>query len=489
MSTDLPTRRAAARRRRGRAFIATFTAVVGVLAVLGLAGAAAGGVQGPRVTAVQVDPNAAATASGARLIVTMNQSLHPVKATQVTVSPAADFTVDTSGRGMGVRFTLPLHDDTEYTVRFTGVTGLGGGPSASVTERFRTPKLHVYLLQRGTTGDRILRTDLEGTDPQPVFRAAHIEDFRATSSHLAVSTLDAHGKAALVVTDLAGKHQRDLPLPGDGTISTLQSADRGELIGYTYSDANLGSPGARESRLYIASLKDAAAHTKPTPVAGAGKEQRVADWRFVPDSDSILVLTYDGRIALRSATGGDSADLGSGNAIDGIARGSSQAVVERADGMVVIDLTDGSPHPLQTARLTDRARDVPGAMGVVVPLPGKAGGSLRPYTVLDVAGGSGAGQGVAEGTTVYRVAADGAATPVFDVPPTDAIMQVCASPSGQYAAIAVAPGMTANPYDDYLLPMPEKVITHVVELADAREVHAFTGFGVSWCQVPPPVGQ
>jgi hypothetical protein len=436
---------------------------------------------------VQVDPAAAARASGARLIVTMNQSLHPVRADQVTVTPAAEFTVDTSGRAMGVRFTLPLHDDTEYSVRFTGVTGLGGGPAATVTERFRTPGLEVYVLQRGAAEDRILRSDLDGGDPEPVFRDPHIEDFRATSGHLVVSTVDARGSAALVVTDLEGRHRRDLPLPGDGTVASLQSADRGELVGYVYSDANLGADGARESRLYLASLKDSAARAAPAPVQVAGGEQRIADWRFVPDSDSILLLTYDGRMLLRSPTGSATADLGSGNAIDGIARGSSVAVVERADGMVTVDLTDGAQHPLTPARA--QGRSVPGRMGIVVPVPGAAGGSVRPYTVLDVAGGSGAGQGVAEGTTVYRVAADGDATPVFDIPPTDAIMQVCVSPSARYAAVAVAPDTVANAYDDYLLPMPAKVVTHVVDLDDGRPVHSFSGFGISWCQVPPPLGQ
>lgn len=487
MSTDAGTRRGASRRRRGRLFAATFAGVVGVLAVLGLAGAAASGAQGPRVTTVQMDPDAAATASGARLIVTMNQSLHAIRSAQVTVTPDAEFTVDTAGRVMGVRFTLPLHDDTEYTVRFTGVTGLGGGPAATVTERFRTPKLRVFLLQRGDGEDRILHTDLHGADPEPVFQHAHIEDFRATSGHLVVSTLDDRGKAALVVTDLEGRHRRDLPLPGDGTVASLQSADRGELIGYTYSDANLGQPGARESRLYTASLKDSAARAEPTAVAVTGKEQRVADWHFVPDSDSILVLTYEGRMLLSSASGEGAADLGTGVAIDGIGRGSSVAVVERADGMVAVDLTDGSQQPLVTARAG--ARPVPGRMGVVVPAPGRTGGSVRPYTVLDVAGGTGAGEGVPEGTTVYRVAADGAAVPVFDIPPTTAILQTCVSPSGQYAAVSVAPDTVSNPYDRYLLPMPTRVVTHVIALAEGRQVHAFSGFGISWCQVPPPLGQ
>ena len=489
MSTDSTrgARRAATRRKRGRAFLAAFAAVIGVLAVLGLAGAAVGGAQGPRVTNVQVDPQAAVAASGARLIVTMNQSLAAITAEQVTVTPAAEFTVDTSGRNMGVRFTLPLHDDTKYTVHFADVVGLGGGPAATVSQTFTTPKTAVYVLQRGTAEDRIVRTRLDGSDPQTVFRADHIEDFRATSSHLVVSVLDARGHAVLVVTDPQGRHARELPLPGEGAITRLQSADRGELIGYTYSDANLGEDGARESLLFTASLKDSAATAKPTPVTVGADDERVADWRFVPDSDSILVLGYDGRMLLTAANGSGATDLGTGNAIDGIARGSAVAVVERADGMVTVDLTDGTPAPLVEA--TAEGRAVPGHMGVVTPLPGAAGGSIRPYTVLDVAGGSGAGQGVPEGTTVYRVDAGGAATPIFEMPVDDAIQQTCVSASGQYAAVTVAPDSVHDLYDDYLLPMPHKLVTHVVALADGTEVHSFSGFAPSWCQVPPSLGQ
>ena len=487
MSTEPGTRRAAARRRRSRAFVGAFAAVIGVLAVAGLTGAVVGTAQGPRVTGVQVDPDAAATASGARLIVTMNQSLREIDADQVTVTPAADFTVDTAGRNMGVRFTLPLHEDTEYTVRFRGVAGLGGGPAADVTQTFTTPHTDLYLLQRGTADDRIVRARLDGSDPVAVFRADHIEDFRATSGHLVVSVLDKHGRAVLVATDRDGRGARELPLPGDGTVSRLQSADRGELVGYTYSDANLGDDGARESRLYTASLKDAAADTPPQAVAVGGDDPRVADWRFVPDSDSILVLSYDGRMLLTGASGTEATDLGTGNAIDGIARGSSVAVVERADGMVTADLTDGTIAPLVEAAVSDEA--VPGHQGIVTPLPGAAGGSVRPFTVLDVAGGSGADTGAAEGTTVYRVAADGSATPVFEVPVDDALQQTCVSPSGQFAAIAVAPDSVHNDYDDYLLPMPQKVITHIVALADGSEVGTFGGFDASWCQVPPTLGQ
>jgi hypothetical protein len=302
MSTDATTRRSRSRRRRGRAFVGTFAIVVGLLAALSLAGAAASVAQGPRVTDVSVDPAAAAAASGSRLIVTTTQSLADVDASQVSISPATPFTVDTSGRSVGVRFTLPLWDDTEYTVSIDGVTSLGGGPTGSISETFRTPAAEVFLLQRDSTlqdnagdggdGDLIYRTDLAGHSAVPVFRHAHIEDFRETGEHLVVSVRTDDDQAGLIVTDLDGENAHELPLPGDGYVSNLQSADRGERIGYTFSDAHLDADSGRESRLYTASLADPSA--EPLAIEVKGADPRVAEWRFVPDTDSILLLSFEG---------------------------------------------------------------------------------------------------------------------------------------------------------------------------------------------------
>ena len=79
----------------------------------------------------------------------------------------------------------------------------------------------------------------------------------------------------------------------------------------------------------------------------------------------------------------------------------------------------------------------------------------------------------------------GAARPVFAIEPTDVLLQSCVSPSGRYAAFLIAPDAVSNPYDGYQLPLPERVQTHVVSLADGDEVVALSGFDISWCQTPP----
>lgn len=469
MSTEPASRRARARRRRSRAFAVTFAAVVGALAVLGLGGAAVRVAQGPRVTDVSVDPAAAVEASGSRLIVTTSQSLAEIDPSQVTVTPETPFDVDTSGRSIGVRFTLPLWDDTEYTVRIDDVASLGGGPTATVTESFRTPAAQVYLLQRGTgDGDVIYRTDLSGERATAVFRHPHIEDFRATTAHLVMSVRTDDDQAGLVVTDLDGGDERSLPLPGDGFVSNLQSADRGELIGYTFSDADLTAESGRESRLFTASLKDPEA--EPVEIAVEGADPRVAEWRFVPDTDSILLLSFDGSLLLTGSGGDGATALGTAMTLEGIARGSSEAVVDRVEETTVIDLTDAGEEPLV-------APDVElGGTSSVTPLPD--GSTIRTAAVLE--DGTPTGR-----TSVALVAADGATRVLTEVADTDAVLQVCVSPSARYAAVLVAPDAVANAYDTYQLPLPERPETRVVALEDGSPVVALNGSAISWCQVPP----
>jgi hypothetical protein len=449
-----------------------FAAVLGALVLVAGVGAAVTVAQGPRVTEVQVDPAAAVSASGSRIILTTTQSLRAVDADQVVVDPATPFTVDTSGRSVGVRFTLPLRDDAEYTVRVRDVQGLGAGPAATIEETFRTPPLEVFLLQRDSgDGDTIYRTNLAGDEASAVFSHRHIEDYRATASHLVVSVLDDE-RAALLVVDPASGESRELPLPGDGFVSNLQSADRGERIGYTFSDASLGAEGGLESVLFTASLAEGAADEAPRQVELPGVDPRVAEWRFVPDTDSILALTFDGSLQLAAPDGADAAPLGTALAIEGIARGSSEAVIERAEGMAVLDLTDGTERPLPEA-----AEDL-GVPGTVTPMPGESAGTIR--TSAEISETS-----ALVSSSVVHVAESGEVRPLLSLGSADALVQTCVSPSGRYAALLVALDAAENPYDRYRLPLPGRLETHIVEIDSGDEIAALGGFGLSWCQVPP----
>lgn len=437
--------------------------------IAGGAAGVVGAVQGPRLTGMQFDVDASVAASGSRMILTTTQPLQQVDASQVSVSPAAPVTVSTSGRSIGLRFTTPLYDQTTYTVTVSGVTGSGGGPAATITQTFTTPALQAYILRRGADGgDTVLRTGIDGSAPAAVYTAAHIEDFRATASYLVMSIRTDADRPALVVTDLNGQGARELPLPdkGDGTVQELQSADRGDVIGYTYTDRDPSAQGSLASALFTASLKAADADKPPTSIMAAGAPVSAADWRFVPDSDSILVLSFAGRLLLTPPDGSKLVDLGDATRIDGIARGTSEAVVLRLDGLYGIELKDGT-----ATRLPD-ATGASGFLGELVPMTD--GSTLRQLT-----------SGDGEGSTVYRVAADGTARPVFTASGSVSLLQTCVSPSGRYAAFLVQPDAARNAYvTGYNLPVPKTVQTQIVNLDDGSQVSTLDGFALSWCQVP-----
>ncbi|WP_203137005.1 hypothetical protein [Microbacterium sp. JZ31] len=471
MSTDTTRRRT--RRRAGvRRFALTLVGVLAALAVLGGAGAAVSLAQGPRVTEVQVDPGAAIEVAGARAILTVNQALADVDPEQVSVTPAAPFTVDAAGRSVGVRFTVPLDDDTEYTVRVDGARAVGGGPETTLETTFTTPPAEVFLLQRDPDGDdTIFRSTLDGENAVPVYTAPTIEDFRATSTRLVVATAEG-GVSGLQVMNRDGSDVAAVTLPGEGIVQALQVSQRGDLAGFTYSD-----PGGQgdASVLYTARLREPAAD--PVPIEVGGEAVSVDRWRFVPDSSALLLIDFDGELILTDPeTDADPTLLGGAVTIDAIARGTYTAIVERVEqGIRQLDLRTGE----ETA-LVEPDRDL-GMLGAVTPVTaggeGRAG-TIRQYQrMLD--------SGRPEAQLLAHVAEDGVARVLFEVGAEDALLQGCVSPSGRYVAALVAPDILTNPYDVGGQPIPGTVQTHIVEVDSGEEVSVLSGFDISWCTTGP----
>lgn len=453
---------------RDRRFILALAAVLGILVLVGAGLGVVSLTQGPRITETQVDPAQAIEASGSRMILTANQSLTAIDESQVTVEPAVPFTLDAAGRGIGIRFTVPLDDDTKYTVSIADVQGAGGGPTATLTQSFTTPASNIFLLRRDAEGeDSIFRTDLTGEKAVAVFSADKINDFRATSTQLVVSIEEDDG-SRLLVMNRDGSEQRELTLPGEGYVGAIQVSERGGYVGYRYSDKELSDTEGRASVLVTQSLSG---DDEPVVTEVGGEEANIFVWQFVPDSAAVLFIDFDGALSLvdRSTDAGVQS-LGLATTIQGISRGTYTAIVERLDGSVVeLNLADGSEQPL-AASTPDY-----GTATTITPFPG---GTLRHVVARDETG-------VPSGQAIIKVNDEGAATPLVEVGSTDSILQACASPSGQYAAVVIAPDLTDNPYDQMLLPLPENMETHLIDLRSGDELVALTGFDVSWCQTAP----
>lgn len=454
--------------KTSRKFLITLGSVLGVLVLGGIGLGVVSLLQGPRISNVQVDAAQAIESSGSRVILTANQTLADIDPEQVTVEPAVPFTVDASGRGVGVRFTVPLDDSTTYTVSVADVVGTGGGPSTTLTTSFETPASNIFLLRREVDGtDKIFLTDLGGEQAVPVFEHDKINDFRATSNQLVVSVEEDDG-SRLFVMDRDGANERELTLPGEGYVGAIQVSDRGGFVGYSYSDRELSDTEGRASVLVTQSLSG---EDEPEITEVAGEEASVFAWQFVPDSAAVLFIDFDGALALIDrSTDSDVQSLGLASTIQGISRGTYTAIVERLDGTVVeLNLADGTEEPL-AASDPDY-----GTATSITPFPG---GTLRHVVARDEAG-------LPIGQAVVRVDDDGTATPLVEVGSTDSVLQACASPSGQYAAVAVAPDLANNPYDGMLLPLPENVETHLIDMETGEELVALTGFDASWCQTGP----
>jgi hypothetical protein len=458
------------RRPRDRRFTVTLLSVLGVLALVVAVLGAVSLTQGPRISQVQVDAQQAIQTSGSRIIVTANQRLEPVDAAQVTVEPAVPFTVDAAGRSVGIRFTVPLDDATKYTVSIAGAVPTGGGPAADLTAVFTTPASRILLLQRSTDGDdKIFSTDLTGKRATPVFAHPKIDDFRATPTLIVVAVEEKDG-SHLLVMNRDGSNQRELKLPGVGFVSSVQVSDRGNLVGYSYSDRDLTETSGRASVLVTQPLSG---QGEPRIVQVEGKDASISQWQFVPDTSSVLFNDFNGALGVddRSADTGVQS-MGTAASILGVSRGTYTAIVERADGSIVqLDLTSGEESPLPASEPDYGDADV------IVPFPG---GTLRHIVQRDA-------DGMPTGQAIVRVDDKGRASVITEVSGADAILQTCVSPSGQYAAVVVAPDLPNNPYDELQLPLPSTLHTQLIDLDGERELPTLSGFDISWCaQAPLP---
>ncbi|MGX1792380.1 hypothetical protein ACWIDW_05485, partial [Microbacterium sp. NPDC055312] len=453
---------------RDRRFTLTLLSVLGVLTLVAGALAVVSLVQGPRLSQVKVDPARAIEASGSRVILTANQSLDAIDPAQVSVEPAVPFTVDASGRSVGIRFTVPLHDDTTYRVAVAGVAAAGGGTEADLETSFRTPASSIMLLQRSADGaDKIFLSDLSGEKAAPVFEHPRISDYRATTDVLVVAVEEDDG-SRLLVMNRDGSDQRELPLPGEGYVSSVQVSDRAGLVGYSYSDRDLTETTGRASVLVTQALSGTG---EPRIVQIDGTDANVAEWRFVPDSSSLVFIDFDGALTVEDPTGDAGAQpMGTAASILGVNRGTYTALIERADGsFVVLDLTDGTAQPLPASD-----PDYGDAVGIEA-FPG---GTLRHVVQRDELG-------MPTGQAVVRVDEQGAATMIAEVSGVDSILQTCVSPSGQYAAVTIAPDLASNDYDDLLLPLPVTLHTRLIDLVGDRELPTLSGFDISWCRTAP----
>jgi len=428
MSTELRRDRS----RRPDRFRRRLVATISVFAVVGALAGVVGSQQGPRLRDVSYDATGLVSKPAQRVILTANQAVQRVTADDVRVTPAAPHTVTSSGNTIAVEFDGPLAYDRDYTVTVAGVRAPGQSATSDLRTTIRTGSTDVLALVPAADGgqDQIVRRSLDAGGAQVVYAATGITEYTRLARSLVVVRDDAQGSSSVDVVPLAdGVQDRSaevehLTLPTrDGRVTALHASDDGASFGFEYADTSTGQ--SRDVGLYVV---DMTGTHLPTAVDAAGKPEvgavpmTVGQWAYVARTESALVRTGSDDLVLVDMSGrADAVHLGSATYLHGFVGSGTTAVVESGDGIVRLDLTDGTRTPLPAP---DESTDAP-YLGRIAPLADDA--YLR--VVGDVRSDGTLAQRIlrVEGTRASRLA--------VTLPDDANVTAVCPSPNGQFAAV------------------------------------------------------
>jgi hypothetical protein len=398
-------------------FRRTLVALVAVLAIVCAALVVVGTSQGPRLDEAQVDTTAVTQDPGQQLRLFVGGQVSHVRASQVTISPSARFSVQTVGTVVAVQFTDRLAYSTTYAVRVRGVTSVDGSHPSTVETRFTTAAATVLGLVRVAGGDdRIVQAQVTAPGRHVVYRAPSIQAFGSVGDDLVVVTeRDGLSTVSLVARSDGTTEKLLLPTPGRVTSFAVDPPTGTVVFGFERAGSR---PGASTPLLTIPLSGD----HRAVPLVGPGRQPVVAaSWFLEQGSPVVLASTAGGVVRV---------DLGPGGTTSRVPR-PSEAVAARLDGGSGAALADGS-----VARFDQAAVSVEAA-------------------------GSGPSR------TLYRAVAG------------TRIAGVTASPNGQYLAVVTAPD-GARSDGATIDPAPVGATTLVVDAATGTVAASLTGSTIIW---------
>ncbi|TBN57044.1 hypothetical protein EYE40_06315 [Glaciihabitans arcticus] len=447
-----------------RSFRRLFSTLVVTLLVLCAGFLGLGMLQGPKLSSAQLDITRAIDQPGQLLRLFGNQAIAAVDASQVTVTPAAPFTVETSGEVVALAFTERLRYNTAYSVRVTGVTTTADERESEWSYAFETSAPPLVYLDRGAETDEIIRTGVSGNERTVLWSAPHIQDFAVLGQALAVVTLTDRQTSELALVDPADGSTEVITLPADGAITQFAASDTG-VLGFSFTSKE---PVAGGDLVRTLMRLDLDAGRAPVAVEGlGGAALSVLDWMFVPGSANLIAQTGDQSVMLVEA-GGGILPLGQYAEIDHLSIDGTVLTVRDTFGSLSLTIPDLdeqriTPSPLDAAQTFGGELviqpDGTRVQKVVVPLLDTAG--FASYLVQD------------DGTAaraVYQTVDHAGSIERFEL-----------SPNGQYAVIETVPDVATAVSDDYFLDARDtSVTTVIVDLETGAVVRTFDGFAVSW---------
>jgi hypothetical protein len=452
--------------RGERRFRRSLLAVVVVLAVLCAGFGVIAALQGPRLSSTQVDELAVVERSGQQLRMFANQAVAQIDDSQVTVEPQAPFSVLVEGDVIAVTFGAALRYATTYTVTVDGVTSPYVANRSSLTTSFTTGSPDLWVLDRGSPDDVIVRSTLAG-DRQVVFTGHGIQSFAVLKDALAVAAFGPGLVSTLTIASLDGLYQEELRIPPESGLRGLAIDPGRTVLGFQVTSLAGAGQGAASSgpefgpdTLFTVDLE---AGRSVLPVTGLdGAPLRVLRWEFVPGG-GILALDVEGMLTFVGADG-VAAPLGRFGELGALSADGTEVVVSEAGDAIVLTLADGARQPLELETPDGRTPLLGSARlladGSVVALAVRAASSVVTSSLLVV---------------------DGSDTREAFSITGGLIVNFTVSPNGQLAALAVVPDVSASQSDGYgAEAMSTSVVTVVVDLANGEEVTRMDGFALQW---------
>lgn len=454
--------------RRDVAFRTAFTATVITLSALCLVFLAIGFLQGPKLSEAQVDPGLAIAQSGQQLRLFANQQVAEVDPANVIITPAAPFTVTTSGDLIVVQFESRLHYDTRYVVAVGGVTSISGGTAATLQFAFDTGFRPVLVLDRSAEGDdEVVSTSLIGGERGVVYSAPRIQSFVSLGQSLVIVTALDDGTSEISLVSLVNGTEERLPLPEPGTIGNLDLLPNTSTVGFTFTSVGAESLRTFDDTLFTIDLE---ASRALEPVVGLdGAPLTVLAWHPMPQGANLIAQARDQSVFL--ITPGDPAatvPLGSYTALGRVTSDGTRMSVTDPFGAMVVSLDD-----LGEERVAPSPVDGEVAYGGDLHVLAD-GTRVQQVAILDTATGRFSTLLVHDNGVESRIL-------LRTVDDEGSIEGFIVSPNDQFVAVEVLPRVAGsstdgNPVD----PRPLSMTTVFVEISTGSVVGTVQGFSPRW---------
>ncbi|GAA1833762.1 hypothetical protein [Agromyces salentinus] len=458
----------------GHRFRRRLLGTIGALAVAATALGVAGFVQGPRLAEASVDVQRVTRLADGRVELELNQAIARVDGV-LRVEPEVPAELSVEGDALVVEFTEPLPYDTEFHVAIDGVVGSAQPTAVTVEHGFRTADAAILtLVRRSPDGlpDAILRSGSAERTPEAVIEAPRLQSFAQAGDAVVAVAIEDDGSNTLRIAGL-GEQTQTMGLVEPGEVHAISGSTTHPLIAYLHQGLARPSGAAPAFSDTLFTLDVSGQPAEPEPVVGLdGSPMRVADWRFVPGTTSMVVQDLDGALSVVDAFGlVPPRPLGSATQLRGFLPGTQELIVADPDRGRVVDLRSGTerPNDLPIADLPDHAHP-----SSVTQLDADGAHLL---TVL-LAGTDGSGDAAAESLLAL---VDDVGTQVrYSTGPDSRMLRSCVAPNGHLVAVETA-AVDALPDGYPEAPSSRDRLTSVIDIATGELVLTQPGGSSDWC--------